>query len=180
MPKAYVFGRASTTRPRHPSKPHVKPDRVDVFSLGEVAQLLKVPNTRIKNWTIGRPLRIVPRILAAQGKGSRNLYSLEDVYVFALVNQLYKDGFTSAVIKCVLAEVFLTPKLGPVRSFVLTNEKGIWTPKFFHTGDLRWEKVLADRSGAEAHVGPGIYALDVRSLVAWVNSRVLDLRKRRD
>lgn len=155
------------------------PDGVDVFTLGEVAELLQVPKTRIKNWTIGRPLRIVPRILAGQGKGSRNLYSLEDVYVFALVNQLYRDGFTNEAIKYVLDAVFLTPKLGPVHHFVLTNQKGKWYPRFFQTGELKWQNVLADRSGAEPEIGPGTYTLNVRSLVGWVNWRVQALRSER-
>ncbi len=174
-----VDGRKRRSRPGSRPVSPAEPDRVDVFTLGEVAELLRVPKTRIKNWTIGRPLRIVPRILAGQGKGSRNLYSLEDVYVFALVNQLYRDGFGTAAIKRVLDCVFLTPKLGPVYRFTLTNVKGEWAPKFFQTSGLRWENVLPDPSGAEPDVGPGFYALDVQSLVAWVNWRVQTLRRER-
>jgi hypothetical protein len=154
-------------------------DGADVFTLGEVAELLKVPKTRIKNWTIGRPLRIVPGILAGQGKGSRNLYSLEDVYVFALINQLYRDGLTNEAIKDVLGGVFLTPKLGPVKYFVLKNEKGRWIPRFFQTSELKWEKVIANTTGAEAEVGPGAYALNMRQLVGWVNWRVQALKRER-
>jgi hypothetical protein len=155
------------------------PEDVDVFTLAEVAELLRAPKTRIKNWTIGRPLKIVPRILAGQGKGSRNLYSLEDVYVFALVDRLHRDGLSNEAIRHVLDGVFLTPKLGPVKFFTLVNEKGKWFPRFFQTSPGRWEDVMPDDSGAEADVGPGVYALDVRQLVAWVNARVHALKAER-
>jgi hypothetical protein len=150
---------------------------MDVFTLGEIAEILQAPISRIKNWTAGRPFKIIPRIMGAKGKGSRNLYSLEDVYLFALVNQLHNDGLSNRVIPVLLEEVFLTPKLGPVSWFRLTRVGDKWQAKF-STGELRWEDIPGRRVKAKASVSHGIYLLDVRALVGWVNSRVAKLRGR--
>src|SRR5436309_4088844 len=113
---------------------------MEVFTIGEIATILQVPLSRLKNWTVGRPFKIIPRIMAATGKGSRNLFSLEDVYVFALVNQLHTDGLSHKLIPEVLEDVFLTPKLGPVRFMSLTRTGDKWRAKF-GTGELRNENV---------------------------------------
>ena len=72
-----------------------------VFTLSEVAEILAIPETRVKNWTIGRPLKIRPSI-AARGTGSRNLYRLHDICRFAIANQLHQNGFRPQVIQRVL------------------------------------------------------------------------------
>src|SRR5437016_4392555 len=79
------------------------PNAANVFSLGDVAEILQLPKSRVKNWTIGRPLKIVPKVLAAQGTGSRNLYSIEDVYVMGFIKQLSENGISSKTIKKLLA-----------------------------------------------------------------------------
>lgn len=153
-----------------------------VFSLGEVAEILEVPKARIKNWTIGRPFTIVPKVLAASGKGSRNLYSLSDVYLFALVNQLHEDGLSNEVLQLVIDGAFLAPKLGDVHVFSLT--KGAdrkWKPRFVTSGK-RWENVPPQQSPLsakkhEAGARPsGTYVLKVGALIGWVNGRVKKLR----
>jgi hypothetical protein len=148
-----------------------------VFSLGDVADILKVPKTRIKNWTIGRPFKIVPKVLAAHGKGSRNLYSLDDLYLFALVNQLHEDGLSNSVVQLVVDSAFLTPKLGDLKAFHLTKHEGKWQPKFMTT-DTQWENIRPQKNPPKAPGYPGVYSLDVGSLIAWVNGRVVKLRGR--
>jgi DNA-binding transcriptional MerR regulator len=73
----------------------------EIFSLSGVAQILGIPQTRVKNWTIGRPLQIRPSI-PARGTGSRNLYGLYDIYRIEIANQLHQNGFRPQVIQRVL------------------------------------------------------------------------------
>lgn len=170
--------------------PETDRERFDVFTLGAVAKLLGLPKTRVKNWTIGRPLRIVPEISAGQGKGSRNLYSLEDVYVFALVNELDRDGFSSRTIKGILAldgaHMFLEFEGPPQRvqvslgrmvrysSFlVISRDNGKAHPSF-HAGRIAWDVIAKRETGVR-----GKYILDLRKLTAEVEERVAKLRKGR-
>jgi hypothetical protein len=77
------------------------PPQHRVYMLSQVAAILSIPATQVKNWTIGRPLTITPN-LRAQGTGSRNLYGDDDLYKFAIAAQLYADGLTARTIQSVL------------------------------------------------------------------------------
>lgn len=46
-----------------------------------MAKVLGMPLTKARNWTIGRPLGIPASVRTATGTGTRNLYSIEDVYL---------------------------------------------------------------------------------------------------
>jgi DNA-binding transcriptional MerR regulator len=76
---------------------------VVVFGLGEAAQIVNTPPSRLKDWTIGRPFRIKASVRAASGIGSRNLFSREDLYVIALIKRLTDAGLSSRVVEGVLA-----------------------------------------------------------------------------
>lgn len=72
--------------------------------LAEAAGILGIPATRVKNWTIGRPLKISPSI-GATGTGSRNLYDRCDLYRLAIAAQLGRDGFAARAIQSVLDQL---------------------------------------------------------------------------
>jgi hypothetical protein len=71
---------------------------MDIFELGEIAKILGMPLTKVKNWTIGRPLKIEASVKTASGQGSRNLFSMEDVYLIGLANELSKAGLAAKAI----------------------------------------------------------------------------------
>jgi hypothetical protein len=72
---------------------------MEIFELGEIAKILGMSLTKAKNWTIGRPLKLEPSIRTATGQGSRNLFSLEDVYLMGVGNELSHTGMAAAAIK---------------------------------------------------------------------------------
>src|ERR1700690_1746638 len=72
-----------------------------VFFLSEAAAILDMPESLIKNWTIGRPLRITPS-RAATGVGSRNLYNVLDLYRFGFAKHLSMDGLAPHAIQSIL------------------------------------------------------------------------------
>lgn len=71
---------------------------MQIFELGEVAKLLGMSLTKAKNWTIGRPLKLEASIRTASGQGSRNLFSLNDVYLMGVANELSHAGMAAAAI----------------------------------------------------------------------------------
>jgi hypothetical protein len=79
--------------------------QIAVFELGEVAAILNLPTTRVKNWTIGRPFSVRPSIRASFGKGSRNLFSKNDVCCLALLERLIGAGASVADIQKMLEAV---------------------------------------------------------------------------
>jgi hypothetical protein len=72
---------------------------MEIFELGEIAKILGMSLTKAKNWTIGRPLKLEASIRTATGQGSRNLFSLEDVYLMGVANELSHSGMAAMAIK---------------------------------------------------------------------------------
>lgn len=78
---------------------------IQIYELADIAALLGIEKSRVKNWTIGRPFSIQPSVRASFGKGSRNLFSRNDVYCFALVQRLSEAGAKSADIQGMLEKL---------------------------------------------------------------------------
>src|SRR5580693_3679788 len=66
------------------------------FEFREMSRILGMSPSRAKNWTVGRPFKLEPSIRTASGQGSRNLYSLEDVYLMGVANELSHAGMAAA------------------------------------------------------------------------------------
>jgi hypothetical protein len=80
------------------------------FELPEIAALLNMNPAKAKNWTNGRTgLVIEPSIRKASGTGSRNIYSLQDVYLMAVAQQFSTAGFAAKAIGKLMEAV--KPKL---------------------------------------------------------------------
>lgn len=68
------------------------------FEYSEMMRVLGMSSAKAKNWTVGRPFKIEASVHAASGQGSRNLYSLEDVYLMGIANELSKAGMAANAI----------------------------------------------------------------------------------
>ena len=71
---------------------HMHDYNLQIYELADVAAILGLQKSRVKNWTIGRPFSVRPSVRASFGKGSRNLFSRNDVFSFALVKALNERG----------------------------------------------------------------------------------------
>jgi hypothetical protein len=81
------------------------PNLIQTFEFREMIDVLGMSPTKAKNWTVGRPFKLEPSIRTASGQGSRNLYSLEDVYLMGVANELSRAGMAAAAIGRVVAEL---------------------------------------------------------------------------
>ncbi len=152
-------------------------EKMQVFTLGDVAEILSVPISRIKNWTIGRPYRVVPSLVTGRGKGRRNLYTLEDVYLLALLTRLHDDGLSPDLISWL-------PKLANekrVRAALVSAEM-----KFFivragggEEPELLFNSVLRRQDLASTKMSGGTYQLNLQMLRAEVNRKIAQLERRK-
>lgn len=78
---------------------------LQIYELADIASLLGLEKSRVKNWTIGRPFSVRPSVRASSGKGSRNLFSRNDVYCFALVKRLNEIGVPVEAIQQMLQKM---------------------------------------------------------------------------
>jgi hypothetical protein len=94
------------------------------FDLNTMAKLVGMTPARAKNWTVGRPFTIPASAYQASGRGSINLYSIEDVYLMALAHEFSKAGFAAKAIgRLVEAVQAKYPSLGEVPAI------SVWRPK---------------------------------------------------
>jgi hypothetical protein len=83
------------------------------FDLIEMTRLVGMKFAKVKNWTVDRPFTIHPSAYQASGRGSMNLYSIQDVYLMAVAGEFSKAGFAAVAIgKLVKALQAKFPDLG--------------------------------------------------------------------
>lgn len=161
-------------------RPGQAANQPEIFGLGEVARIIGAPPSRVKDWTIGRPLLIAPSVLAASGTGTRNLYSREDVYWMAMLKQLGEAGLATEVLSDVLRvreseeQRGGQPFLRHVTALKITGRGGRLASVRWWTGDDPTPFFSRFPPGP-----PGEYMLDLRPLWKRVDRRIAKLRKRR-
>ena len=139
---------------------------MEVFELGEIAKILGMPITTVKNWTIGRPFTIEPSIKTASGHGSRNLFSLEDVYLMGLANELSKAGMAAKAIGKLVEAVKAKFPNGPGGVDAMFVSRA---PKLTYRIETR-----EDRLPAEVVVR---IVIDVQGLLTRIDREVAKLRR---
>jgi hypothetical protein len=77
---------------------------IEIFELADIAAILGVEKSRVKNWTMGKPFSVRPSVRTSSGTGSSNLFSRNDVYVLALVERLNSAHVPSTEIQRMLEE----------------------------------------------------------------------------
>jgi len=88
-----------------PSHAVTSPSREPIFELAEMAKVVGMPFTKAKNWTMGRPIRFRASLRSGMGTGSRNLYSLDDVYFMGIAYECSKTGMAAKAIGRLIDEV---------------------------------------------------------------------------
>jgi hypothetical protein len=78
---------------------------MQVFEINEVAKIVGVDRVKAKNWTASHSAILSPSIRSARGTGSRNLYSVSDVYRMGLAYELRKGGMAVQPIGKVLNQI---------------------------------------------------------------------------
>jgi DNA-binding transcriptional MerR regulator len=95
-----------------------------VYQLADVAAILGMQKSHIKNWTIGRPFSVRASLRSSSGKGSRNLFTRNDVNRFALVRRFHEIGAPVPAIQQMLDE--LSPELDQEAVWKASKEKTHW------------------------------------------------------
>jgi len=97
---------------------------MQAFDLTEMAGLVGLTPATAKNWTVGRPFTIPASAYEASGRGSINLYSIDDVYLMAVAHEFSKAGFAAKAIgKLVEAVQAKYPSLSDAPAIA------VWRPK---------------------------------------------------
>jgi hypothetical protein len=90
-----VFWRFSPMKRNDQSWSFIKTEAAEVpaFGTGDAAEILGIPIWRLQKFIDSRQYNISPEGKLGQGRGSRRVFSQEDLHRIALANWLVKDGF---------------------------------------------------------------------------------------
>jgi DNA-binding transcriptional MerR regulator len=92
---------------------------MEFFSIGQMTEIVGMNADKVKNWMAGHPFAFKPSAQAASGKGSRNIYNRNDLYLLGVANEFSKAGFAGKAIGRLLDAV--RPRLATLpRTAVLT------------------------------------------------------------
>lgn len=71
-----------------------KPIEIPEYSTGQVAEVLEIPIWRLQKFLDVKSYPLSPTGKLGSGKGSRRMFSLQDVYRIAVTVWLIEDGFS--------------------------------------------------------------------------------------
>jgi len=157
---------------------------VEIFELGQVAAFIGAPDSRVKNWCLGRPYAIVPSVRRAVGTGRSNLYTRNDIYLLATVNELTRGGLATRLIQDFLSYLEATgdPRVRNPREhlremsgvLLIVGEGGRLT-------GVSWWHAPRNRPpfiGQQPSTFLGQYAVNLRQLWRKVDARIEKLAKK--
>jgi DNA-binding transcriptional MerR regulator len=76
-----------------------------LYGTKQVAEILGIPDWRVKNFTEGEAYRLPKPQLVGTGRGSRRLYTITDICRIAIANQLVECGFSPEAIGDAIEEI---------------------------------------------------------------------------
>ena len=135
------------------------------FEISEVALLLGMPQTRVKNWTIGRPLTIKPSVRRAKGKGTHNLYGPQEVFLMGLAQHLTSDGLGMEAVEEVIKKRGRAPEMA--------NYLLIYRPAKGFTFESKRVQLLDDEPGLAKLLAAGpvsAYVLNLKRFKTYIDN----------
>jgi hypothetical protein len=153
--------------------------KLQTFEVSDLAAIVGISTTIAKNWSLGKPLSITPSIRNSAGTGMPNLYSINDVYLMALINELQKAGIVMNIIKKVLDELY-------VLSIDLTEDSSIgYLLIMFRENSVALRSINSGIDNVQIEFTssekktPVLHIVNLKLLLAQINDRAKELISRR-
>jgi len=150
--------------------PELKPE---IFSAGDVAAILQIPDWRLRNFLSGRAFKISAMDKIGQGRGSRHLFNREGVYRIGVAMIMLNDGFNPERIGHVMENL-------DESTFNELDPKGKHIPFFLtikRQGSKRIGEVIATPPEVSFWGNGAYYVLDLSKLATDINQRIAAWRK---
>jgi hypothetical protein len=151
------------------TKTEAEADESRLYGTKQVAELLGIPEWRVKNFAEGEAYGLAPSQKVGSGRGSRRLYNLADVLRLAVANELVKCGFTAEAVGRAMREIPESMLTAWWESFVpvLVFAKGSWRVKRAKEVEKLLNETLKNLGSGEQ----GLFILDFSSLLTMVHER---------
>lgn len=133
-----------------------KTGKLERYGTRQLAEILGIPEWRVKNFAEGAAYRLPPGVQAGKGRGTRRLYDWGDIFRIGLADRLVKFGFTPEMVGRAVREVpesMLTPyaamrydpshpKLNKKETPLLVKSNGNWQVKMATDVRQLWSQTV--------------------------------------
>ena len=82
-----------------------KRSRAELYGTSQVAEILNIPEWRVKNFSEGEAYRLPPAKQVGRGRGSRRLYEWTDIHRILIANELVEMGFSPETVGQAVREI---------------------------------------------------------------------------
>src|ERR1700681_513404 len=130
-----------------------------LYGTKQVAELLRIPDWRVKNFSEGGAYGLPPSQTVGTGRGSRRLYRKSDVFRIAIANALVTCGFCPEAVGKAIRELQSEAELEESEHILVCNE-GEWRLK--NTGQVE-DLVQEQMQNPEAK--DGLFILNLASVL---------------
>ena len=150
---------------------------MEFFTRGEVAAITGLEKAVIKNWTTGRPLLITPSIKQAKGVGTRNYYSIEDIYLFAVAGALAKKGLPLDQVQAVIDKVRTewSRSVYVEANLLIIDDREDWLDAELVPERLGLAQYLKDFTSEQDEIITVRYVINLKSLIRRIDENVKTL-----
>jgi hypothetical protein len=93
----------------------------ELYGTKQVAEILGLPEWRVKNFSEGPAYRLPPALRLGSGRGSRRLYGWGDIFRIAIAEHLVACGFTAEAVGEAIGEIPAS-MLGPYEEMLLVED----------------------------------------------------------
>jgi len=82
-----------------------KQSQAELYGTKQVAEILSIPEWRVKNFSEGAAYGLPPALRVGSGRGSRRLYGWGDIFRIAIAEHLVAFGFTAEAVGSAIREI---------------------------------------------------------------------------
>jgi hypothetical protein len=151
----------------------------ELFTAGQVARVLSVDLWRVKNFSQGNAFGLTPTLQVGTGRGSRKLYSFDDVLRLAIAHALTEFGFSPPAVGAALRVVRKSDLMGWSTTLAKAGEAGEEpdedTMRVLTCIGGKWEVMRAAEVRMQVTEVHPFFALNVSALLVDVVTRITEL-----
>lgn len=147
---------------------HTEAAELPSFGTGEAAEILDIPIWRLQKFLNSRGYHLSPAGKLGRGRGSRRVFSREDLHRVALAAWLVKDGFAPQFVGSVVEQ------LDDNQVGVYIGDEGEEVPLVlaFYRGNEGPIVTTLRRGAALKRKDPPYYSVDLNDIFAGVDARI--------
>jgi hypothetical protein len=161
-------------KPKHPNESFflTEAPALPAFGTGQAAEILGIPIWRLQKFLDSKQYNLSPEGKLGHGRGSRRVFSTEDLHRIALATWLVRDGFAPQFVGAVVQQI----EDSDLDVYIVDEGEEIFLSLVFQRGkDGPIVRIYTPKRAAT--VNDAYYRLDLDIVFAEVDARIAKLQR---